>query len=158
MPDLIIRPVEDKDIAFVVRGNMAVDEKSYEGGLSPNPLTAERIRKEILCDNPRAFIRIAEHEGEQAGFVIFCFCYYASEGEGIWVTNVYVDPFCRRGGIARSLYEGLKQEFSQVSGIYGSVARRNRLASDFMLGIGAKCYEDYPMYGFENDGSWTKKT
>jgi len=151
MPDLIIRPAEAGDIDFILRGNAAVDQKSYENGIAPNPLTSERIRKEILSENPRAFIWIAEHKGERAGFVIFCFCYYASEGEGLWVTNVYVDPFCRRGGVASALYQKLKQEFPHVSGIYGSVARRNRLASDFMLGIGAKCYEDYPIYGFEND-------
>ncbi len=151
MPDLIIRPADSSDIPFILKGNAAVDQKSYENGMAPNPLTAARIQKEILGNKPKGYIRVAEHKGERAGFVIFSFCYFASEGEGIWVTNVYVDPFCRRGGVARALYEKMKQEFPEVSGIYGSVARRNHLAGNFMLGIGAKCYEDYPIYGFEND-------
>ncbi len=143
----VIRPASEKDIPFIIDGMRIIEQKSYV--TAPSPLTAERIHKEALSSHPRCFIDIAELEQQPAGFVIYSFCFFASEGEGIWVTSVYVDPFCRKSGIGKEFVDHIRKKYPQASGIYGSIARTNNIARHFFSRLGATRYDDYIIYGVE---------
>ncbi len=118
-----IRPAVESDIPFILHGNIVVDEKSHYQ--APDALSVERLKRDIFSDNPRAFIDVAElNEGELGAFVFYSYCYYASEGEGIWVTNLYIDPLARKTGLGGALMEHLKSKFPTCSGIYGAIAEK----------------------------------
>lgn len=124
-----VRPAKASDIGFIMRANMIVDEKSeYK---SPTILTPDRIKKDILGDNPKAFVDIAEHEEFAIGMIFYSYCYYASEGQGLWVTNIYSDPTYRHQGIARALLEHVKDKYPDVCGIYGTISKHNQTARHF---------------------------
>lgn len=146
-----VRPANPSDISFILDGSRMIEQRSYD--IAPNPVTAERLHKEIFSDQPRAYITVAEVDGMRAGYLIYSFCYFASEGEGIWLTSFYIDPFNRKSGIGKFLTDDLKKRHPHVSGIYGSIANTNSIARHFFSSLGAKRYEDYRIYGFENDWS-----
>ena len=149
MSNVVIRPARLEDIPFILHGNIVVDEKSHYQ--APDMLTTDRLKRDIFSNNPRAFIDIATVDGETAALVFYSFCYYASEGEGVWVTNLYVDPFARKTGLGQMLVDHLKKKYPNCSGIYGAVAGKNMLARHFFSKIGATRYDEFVIYGTPND-------
>jgi len=149
MASVVIRPARLGDISFILHGNVVVDEKSHYQ--APDQLSADRLKRDVFSENPRAYIDIAEVDGEAAALVFYSFCYYASEGEGVWITNLYVDPFARKAGLGLMLVEHLKKKYPKCSGIYGAVADKNKLARHFFSKIGAIRYEEFVIYGAPND-------
>lgn len=145
----VIRPAVIEDIPFILQGCQIIEQKSYD--VAPKPMTAKRIRDEIFCDAPKGFVIVAEFEDQPAAFMVYSYCFFASEGEGIWVTNFYIDPFCRKNGVGKLMLDELKKRNPDTSGIYGAIARSNTIARHFFSGLGATRYEDYTIYGFEND-------
>jgi len=143
---ILIRPATEADIPFILKGNQIIEEKSYEQ--VPNPLTAQRIKDEVLvADNPMAFIMVAEVDGEHAGFIIYSFYYLASEGQAIWLTNLYIDPFCRRSTIGKNMLNAMRNRHPHICGIYGAIAQGNTIARHFFSRVGAERYDDYRIYG-----------
>lgn len=146
---MIVRPATENDIQFILSGSKIIEQKSYD--VAPNPLTADRLRKEVFAEDALGHIIVAETDGQLSGYMMYSFCLFGSEGEGIWVTHVYLDPFCQKGGAGRMMIEALKKMHPHVSGIYGSIARSNKVARHFFSSLGAERYDDYIIYGFEND-------
>lgn len=150
---IIVRPATAKDVGFIMRANMIIDEKSeYK---PPTYLTPERIRKDVLSENPLAYVDIAEFEDMAVGLIFYSFCYYASEGQGIWVTNIYSDATCRHQGIARILLQHIKDKHPDVCGIYGAISKYNTTARYFATHVGAINYDEYNIYCAPN--TWSIK-
>jgi len=148
---LKVRSATLDDIPFILKGNTVIDEKSYHDA-PPNPLNEARLKRDVFTpDNPRAYILIAEVDNQPAAFVMYSYCYFASEGEGIWLTNFYIDPHCRKGGIGKAIHDHMKILHPTTSGIYGAIASTNTIARHFFSGTGAVRYTDYIIYGNEND-------
>lgn len=145
-----IRPAKIADIPFILHGNVVVDEKSHYQ--APDALSAERLKRDIFSDNPRAYVDVVDgDDGTPVGFVFYCFCYYASEGEGIWITNLYVDPLARKNNLGVAMVEHLQKKYPHCSGIYGAVANKNTLARHFFTKIGGTRYDEFVIYGAPND-------
>lgn len=142
---VLIRPAIEADIPFILKGNQIIEEKSYD--VVPSPLTADRMRKDIFCDSPRAYIMVAEVDGELSGFIIYSFYYLASEGEAIWLTNLYIDPLCRKGTIGKNMLNAMRNRHPHICGIYGAIAQGNTMARHFFSRVGADRYDDYRIYG-----------
>lgn len=138
------------DIHFILSGNQIIDQKSYDHE-PPNPLTVDRLKSDVFSDKPRCYIDVAEMDGQLAGFIMYSFCYFASEGEGIWVTNFYIDPFCRKKRLGKLFVQYMKDKYPHSSGIYGAISRGNNIARHFFTGMGATRYDDYIIYGFEGE-------
>lgn len=149
---LKVRIATKEDIPFIIQGNQIIDQKSYVDAPPPNPLNEARLERDVFSpDNPRAHILIAEVNGHRAGFVMYSYCYFASEGEGIWLTNFFIDPTNRKEGVGKAMIEYMKTLYPNVSGVYGAIASTNSMARHFFSGTGAMRYTDYIIYGTEND-------
>jgi hypothetical protein len=148
-----IRPATLEDIEYILHANGVVDAQSEyqaETHLSPDRLTCD-----VFCDKPLAYINIAETAEGKAGMIFYSFCYYASEGQGIWVTNIYSGIEHRHKSVARALMDDLKAKYPNVCGIYGAISQHNKVARHFASHLGYESYDEFVMYGSSN--TWRKR-
>lgn len=88
--DFHIRPArsDPADIAFILSAN-----REIEGGKAS--LTEESLMRDIFCAAPKAYVAIAEAEGRAAGLVFYSLTYWASSGQVMWISQMYVLPAFR---------------------------------------------------------------
>ncbi|MDB5477803.1 MAG: family acetyltransferase [Alphaproteobacteria bacterium] len=150
---LTVRSATPADIPFIIKGNQVIDQKS--GEIPPNPLNEARLNRDVFHPtHPRAFILIADVDDQPVGFIIYSFCYFSSKGEGLWLSNFYIDPFCRKSGVGKAMANHMKSLHPEASSVFGAVACVNNVARHFFRSLGGKAYTDYFIYGMEND--WGK--
>lgn len=80
-----IRPAENtkEDICFIIESNKAIEGAEAS-------LTKERLIKDILCKNPKAYIYIFELSKTPIGLIFFSNSYWASRGLILWISQLYV--------------------------------------------------------------------
>jgi hypothetical protein len=148
-----VRPATVEDIDFILHANGVVDAQSeYK---AETRLTPERLKRDVFSEKPLAHINIAETPEGMAGMIFYSFCYYASEGQGIWVTNIYSGIEHRHKSVARALMDDLKVKYPHVCGIYGAISQHNKVARHFASHLGYESYEEFIMYGSSN--TWCKR-
>lgn len=146
-----IRPATQADIPFILHGNDVIDQLS---DLKPKRgLTADHIKRDVFGEKPIASIDIVmaynEDTGqvEQAAFVIYSFFYLASEGNAIWMSKFYIDPFSRKKNIGPLIAKYLFDRYPDCPSIFGAVGFKNKVARVFFSSLGADRYDDFPLYG-----------
>lgn len=146
---MLIRPANEKDIPFILKAVLATDSiaviKQKRG------LTAEYIYKDIFCDQPKAYIIVAEIDGEPVANLLYSFFYLGSVGQVMWVSKVYIDPFCRKMNIGPAMRDFLAEKYPEIPAFYGSVVTNNRVARIFFSSLGGKkLNDDYVFYRIPN--------
>ncbi len=146
-----IRPATESDIPFILRGNDIIDQLS---DLKPKRgLSADHLRRDMFGEKPIAYGLVAMAHNpdtdrlEQAAFVIYSFFYLASEGNSIWVSKFFIDPFCRKQNLGPTIKKYLFDTYPDAPSIFGSVGVYNKVARMFFSSLGADRYDDFPLYG-----------
>lgn len=87
----MLRPARDTadDINFILFAHREIEGDDAK-------LTEGRLKREIFCTTPKAFIDILEENGVPIGMVLYAPCYWASVGTILWISQMYVMP-ARRG-------------------------------------------------------------
>jgi len=142
---MLIRSAKESDIPFVLEGHFQINRHAPMG--ADKGLTAERIRKDILIEKPQAFIDIVEIDGKPVAFNFYCYTYFASTGQVLWVTNIYVDPFVRRKGITSAMLKHMQEAHPECAGIYGVTERDNHSAHSAFQANGAEFQPDFLFMG-----------
>ncbi len=140
-----VRAATEKDIGFILDGYFKVNQDSPMG--RDVSLSADRIRAEILGDNPKAHIDVAEVDGERAGFIFYSTVYFASTGRVIWITIIYIDPFARGAGVPRHLVMKARETIPDAKGLYGATEKGNLRALGYFQAIGAKKFDKFEILG-----------
>jgi hypothetical protein len=148
---ITIRPADARDLKFIIEGYFKVNQNMPMG--REDMLSAERIHQDILCDNPKAFIDIAEYNREQAGFIFYSTVYFASIGQVAWVTDIYICPFQRGTGIPRHFIKAIHNRMPEIRGLYDVTERGNYRAEMYFKSQGAKTFDHFTFIGlnFKND-------
>lgn len=94
-----------------------------------DPWSAAALTEEL--SNPCAAFLVAERDGQPVGYVG---CHHIA-GEG-YITNVAVDPACRRQGVARTLLRTALERWSDLSRITLEVRVSNTAAIALYEGLG----------------------
>jgi GNAT superfamily N-acetyltransferase len=72
--------------------------------------TPELLAEALFGPHPAAEALIAEHDGEPAGFAIFCASFSTWECRpGLWLEDLYVSPVHRRAGVGGVLLSRLAE-------------------------------------------------
>ncbi len=140
-----VRPATEKDIGFILDGYFKVNQDAPMG--KKVSLNAHRIRADILGDNPKAYIDIAEVDGERAGFMFYSSVYFASTGRVIWVTDIYIDPFARGAGVPRHFIMKARETIPDANGLYGVTEKGNTRAQGYFQAKGARIFEHFYFIG-----------
>jgi hypothetical protein len=151
MSDVIIRPLIESGIPFVLKGYQYVVRNDPMNTLAQ--LTADRIRSDILDKEPKAFIDVAVYNKEVIGFVMYSFVYFATYGQNIWVTTMYVDPFAPRTGLL-SVSQRFMDHMSHLNGkkfgIFASIEKNNHSMQTLLKRYGGKIFEQFHIVGTVN--------
>lgn len=149
MSNIIVRPATEKDIPFILQAVTATDSlaviKQKRG------LTAEYIHKDIFSDKPKAYIIVGEVDGEPISNLLYSFFYLGSVGQVMWVSKVYIDPFCRKMNVGPAMRDYLVAQYPEIPAFYGSVVTNNKIARMFFSSMGGnKLNDDYVFYRVPN--------
>lgn len=108
MHPFAIRPARHDDLDRLL--TMMVDFNAFEG--IPYDPSKVRPALERLVDDPRiGFVRVAEHEGVVAAYVVVTFGFDLEfAGRDAFVTELFVDAAHRRSGLARALLEAAERD------------------------------------------------
>lgn len=146
---ITIRSARASDIPFILNGYFLIHRDAPMH--TETVLTAEQIQRDVLGDEPKAFIDVAEiNPGEPIGFAFYSTVYFASTGRVLWVTNLYVDPFVQDRGLAsigKMLISHARKTHPDAHGIYGCTERNNHNALGFFDRLGAKQLGHFVMLG-----------
>lgn len=144
--DVTIRTAEIKDLDFILKANFAINEKSSQENVD----IKKRMGDDLFSDTPKAYVIIAEFENKLVGMALYSTCYFANEGEIMWVSQMYVEPEYRnrKQWIAPALMSELIA-LAQEKGwdnICWATSTDNNIPKKLSQKIGAKALDNFMMY------------
>ena len=99
---LVIRPALAADAATIVGFVRAL--AAYEKLEHEVQANEADIVRDLFGADPKVFCEIAEWQGEPVGFALWFYTYSTFQGRhGIWLEDLFVDPFKRGKGIGKAL-------------------------------------------------------
>ena len=132
----------ETDIDFVVHANKEVHEASSQ----TNEILEfrERLKKDVLSNNPKAYVIIAEYNNQPIGMALYSTVYFADEGEIIWESNIFIEKEYRNKGVAKLITKHLKQICKEKDyyAIVGAVADSNKDSINFVNSVDGKKWLD----------------
>jgi GNAT superfamily N-acetyltransferase len=98
----VIRPAVPADAAAIATLINAINSLDHK---APDiPMTAALVLRDLVCDRPRALLRVAEQDGVVVGFATATFIYDATRAaDAMMLLDLYVAPAARRRGHAARL-------------------------------------------------------
>jgi GNAT superfamily N-acetyltransferase len=114
---------------------------SLDGDQPTTPMTAMIVDRDLICDQPRALLRVAEHGDAVVGFATAAFVYDAVRAaDAMLLLDLYVAPAARRRGLARRLMACFATEaLSHGAGcLWWGVDEGDAEATLFYRAIGAR--------------------
>ena len=96
---------------FLIYANKVIDnvnnmEETH--GLENN------IDSDLFGDKPKFECLIAEADGRPVGMIIYSYCYWASDGEILWISQMFVEKEYRKYGIFFKLISKLREENKNI--------------------------------------------
>jgi GNAT superfamily N-acetyltransferase len=135
----LIRPIEPRDVAAVVR--LVYDLAEYERLAHECHLTAEQLSAALFGDRPALFGHVAaDSDGDVAGFALWFLNFSTWDGvHGVYLEDLYVRPEHRGAGLGRALLGTLAQVCVErgYSRLQWSVLDWNEDALGFYKSLGA---------------------
>jgi GNAT superfamily N-acetyltransferase len=135
---LLLRAARPSDVALVlalVRELAAYERLAHEVDASEEGLGAA-----LFAEQPRVFAKIAEWEGEPAGFALWFYNFSTFRGRhGIYLEDLFVRPAFRGRGIGRALLQRLARRCveEKLARLEWWVLDWNAPALEFYRSIGA---------------------
>lgn len=96
---------------FIIYANKVIDQvndmnETY--GLQLN------IDKDYFCDNPKFQCLVAEVESIPVGMILYSYFYWASDGQVLLISQMYIEPKFRKQGIFFKLISKLREENKDI--------------------------------------------
>ena len=135
-----IAEAKECDKEFVILANHEIDDVSF---IKSSKLQ-QNIDKDIF-ENHKAVCLVAKVDGKNVGMVLFSKVYWADRGEGIYVSQGYVDKNFRKCGIFKKLIFSALNYFPETKFMTCLVARKNQNMVDCMHKM---CFEDEDMISY----------
>ncbi|MDQ1676886.1 MAG: hypothetical protein QOC93_2030 [Actinomycetota bacterium] len=144
----LIRPIEPRDVAAVVR--LVYDLAEYERLAHECHLTAEQLSEALFGDRPALFGHVAaDSDGDVAGFALWFLNFSTWDGvHGVYLEDLYVRPEHRGAGLGRALLGTLAQVCVErgYSRLQWSVLDWNEDALGFYKSLGAVPMDEWTVF------------
>ena len=92
---------------FLIYANKVIDNVNNmeeTNGLELN------IDKDYFCDNPKFQCLVAEFDNKPVGMILYSYFYWASDGQVLWISQMFIEPKYRKYGIFFKLISKLREE------------------------------------------------
>ena len=142
---MIFRQANVQDIPFLLEGF-----RSTHHGLEHARIDdyEQRLHQDIFTKNPKAYIYIFEKDNQRIGYVLYAFCYFASMGSVLWMSQLYIAP-PHRGKYLRTIVSTLKNHAKEIDAhrlIWCSDIKEERLPNLWTRGGGKALNPEYTFW------------
>ena len=96
---------------FLIYANKVIDQVNdmqETNGLQLN------IDKDYFCDKPKFKCLVAEVDNKPVGMILYSYFYWASDGEILWISQMFIEPEYRKKGIFFKLISKLREENKDI--------------------------------------------
>lgn len=96
---------------FLIYANKVIDNVNNmeeTNGLELN------IDKDYFCDNPKFQCLVAEFDNKPVGMILYSYFYWASDGQVLWISQMFIEPQYRKYGIFFKLISQLREENKDI--------------------------------------------
>lgn len=96
---------------FIVYANRVinnVNDTEQTNGLEQN------IDRDYFCDKPKFRCLVAEMDNKPVGMILYSYFYWASDGEVLWISQMFVEEEYRKYGVFFKLIEKLREENKHI--------------------------------------------
>lgn len=96
---------------FIVYANKVIDETNNMNDTSNLEMNFE---KDYLCENPKFQCLVAEYDEKPVGMILYSYFYWASDGQVLWISQMYIEPEYRKKGIFFEIIKKLREENKDI--------------------------------------------
>ena len=96
---------------FLIYANKVIDNVNNmeeTNGLELN------IDKDYFSDNPKFQCLVAEFDNTPVGMILYSYFYWASDGQVLWISQMFIEPKYRKYGIFFKLISKLREENKDI--------------------------------------------
>lgn len=111
MNNIKIIQANKKHKEFLIYANSMinnVNDTEQTNGLKQN------IDKDYFCDRHKFQCLVAEKDNKPVGMILYSYCYWANDGEILWISQMFVEENERKYGVFFKLIEKLKEENKHI--------------------------------------------
>jgi len=130
-----IRKATYDDESFILKAN---DEVNMVSGITNKSMLETNLNKDLFCKSPKFKCLIAEDDGKKVAYCAYSYIYWVNKGRGIYLSNIYVVPQCRRKGIVNFLMKYIQTHEKNVKFITGLVGNENEIMQRVFAKLGAE--------------------
>ncbi|KAB8319707.1 GNAT family N-acetyltransferase [Tolypothrix campylonemoides VB511288] len=148
----LIRDANSSDISTLME--LIRLKAEFDGCLDFLEATPKKLEDTLFCENPLAFVLLAEINGNPIGFATYHRIYSTFLAQpGIWLDDLYIKAEYRRLGIGEALIKRLCQITQKIEGgrIDWIVAVNNTPAIEFYEKMGAKIMQQVRLCRLERE-------
>lgn len=96
---------------FLIYANKVIDEVN---NMEQYTEFAKHIDADYYCENPKFKCLVAEGDGKPVGMILYSHFYWASDGQVLWISQMYVEEEYRKYGIFFKLIKKLREENKNI--------------------------------------------
>lgn len=96
---------------FLIYANKVIDEVN---NMEQYTEFEKHIDADYYCENPKFKCLVAEVDGKPVGMILYSYFYWASDGQVLWISQMYIDEEYRKYGIFFKLIKKLREENKDI--------------------------------------------
>ncbi len=96
---------------FIIYANKMINQinnTEQTNGLEQN------IDRDYYCENPKFKCLIAEIDSKPVGMILYSYFYWASDGQVLWISQMFIKEEYRKCGVFFELIRKLKEENKDI--------------------------------------------
>ena len=122
MSDINVLHAEKRHKDFLIYANKIIDNVNNmeeTNGLQLN------IDHDYFCNNPKFQCLVAELDSKPVGMILYSYFYWASDGEVLWISQMFIEPQYRKYGIFFKLISKLREENKDIKIVSCATSNEN---------------------------------
>lgn len=119
---------------FIIHANKMinnVNDTKQTNGLELN------IEKDYFCDSPKFQCLVAEIDNKPVGMILYSYFYWASDGEVLWISQMFIEEKYRKYGIFFKLIQELRKENKDIKIVSCATGNENKKMQKILEFYGA---------------------
>lgn len=119
---------------FIIYANKMinnVNDTKQTNGLELN------IEKDYFCDNPKFQCLVAEIDNKPVGMILYSYFYWASDGEVLWISQMFIEEKYRKYGVFFKLIHELRKENKDIKIVSCATGNENKKMQKILEFYGA---------------------